>query len=80
MGGERGTSPVDAFAWGSIVLGGSLDVGSEFERRLSIGAYIACRLRGAVRDQLGESLRSSFFICHVSLGIKQSGPRKGHRL
>ncbi|CAL8471021.1 g10563 [Coccomyxa elongata] len=51
---EAGGSPVDAFAWGSIVLGGGpLDVGSEFERRLSIGANIACRLRGAIREQLG---------------------------
>ena len=54
---EAGGSPVDAFAWGSIVLGGGpLDVGSEFERRLSIGANIACRLRGAIREQLGGSL------------------------
>jgi hypothetical protein len=54
--GQAGdTSPVDAFSWGSIVLGGALDVGSEFERRLSIGANIACRLRGAVREQLGGS-------------------------
>ncbi len=54
---EAGGSPVDAFAWGSIVLGGGpLDVGSEFERRLSIGANIACRLRGAVREQLGDLL------------------------
>ena len=45
---------VDAFAWGGIVLGGPLDVGSEFERRLSVGAAIACRLRGAIREQLGE--------------------------
>ncbi|KAK9901261.1 hypothetical protein WJX75_003106 [Coccomyxa subellipsoidea] len=51
---EAGGSPVDAFSWGSIVLGGGpLNVGSEFERRLSIGANIACRLRGAVREQLG---------------------------
>ena len=50
----EGASPMDAFAWGSIVLGGPLDVSSEFERRLSAGAAIACRLRGAIRDQLGE--------------------------
>lgn len=49
----EGASPMDAFAWGSIVLGGPLDVSSEFERRLSVGAAIACRLRGAIRDQLG---------------------------
>lgn len=45
---------VDAFAWGSIVLGElPLAVDSEFDRRLSVGAAIACRLRGAVLDQLG---------------------------
>lgn len=45
---------MDAFSWGSIVLGGGpLAVGSEFERRLSIGANIACRLRKCIRDQLG---------------------------
>ncbi|GAB4815874.1 hypothetical protein N2152v2_002920 [Parachlorella kessleri] len=46
-------SPVDAFAWGSIVVGGPLDVGSEFERRLAKGAEIACRLRGALLSELG---------------------------
>ena len=47
--------PVDAFAWGSIVLGGMpLAVDSEFDRRLSVGAAIACRLRGAVFEKLGE--------------------------
>ena len=52
----EGAAPMDAFAWGSIVLGGPLDVGSEFERRLSVGAAIACRLRGAIRDQLGACM------------------------
>lgn len=28
---------------------------SEFDRRLAVGAGIACRLRGAVFDQLGEN-------------------------
>jgi hypothetical protein len=60
---EAGGSPVDAFSWGSIVLGGGpLNVGSEFERRLSIGANIACRLRGAVREQLGESVKGFVFL------------------
>ena len=45
--------PEDAFAWGSVVPGGPLDPGSEFDVRLACGAGIACRLRGAVRDQLG---------------------------
>ena len=51
----RAAAPVDAFAWGSIVIGGPLDVGSEFERRLAVGAGIACRLRGALQSELGES-------------------------
>ena len=51
---DVGGSPIDAFAWGSIVLGNQLDISSEFDRRLSIGASIACRLRGAIRQQLGE--------------------------
>ena len=51
---DAGGSPIDAFAWGSIVLGKQLDISSEFDRRLSIGASIACRLRGAIRKQLGE--------------------------
>ena len=41
------------FSWGSIVEGGPLQ-DNEFERRLAAGANIACRLRGAVREQLGE--------------------------
>lgn len=51
---DAGGSPIDAFAWGSIVLGKQLDISSEFDRRLSIGASIACRLRGAIRKQLGD--------------------------
>ena len=47
-------APVDAFAWGSIVVGGPLDVSSEFERRLAVGAGIACRLRGKLLEELGE--------------------------
>ena len=46
-------APVDAFAWGSVVVGGPLDIGSEFERRLAAGAGIACRLRGAIARELG---------------------------
>ena len=55
-GGDAG----DAFGWGSIVLGGPLDAGCEWERRLAVGAQIACRLRGAVRQQLGA--------CHATGG------------
>lgn len=43
-----------ATRWGGVVVDGPLRVDSEFERRLSVGAMIACRLRGAVREQLGE--------------------------
>jgi hypothetical protein len=39
--------------WGGVVIDGPLRTASEFERRLSVGAMIACRLRGAVREQLG---------------------------
>lgn len=49
---------VDAFAWGSIVEGGPLDTDSEYDRRLSAGAAIACRLRGAVREKLGNLPRA----------------------
>ena len=52
---DAGGSPLDAFAWGSIVLGNRLDISSEFDRRLSIGASIACRLRGAIRKELGDA-------------------------
>ena len=47
---------LDVFSWGSVVVGCPLDVDSEFDRRLAVGAKIACRLRGAVRDRLGVLL------------------------
>lgn len=74
---EAGGSPVDAFSWGGIVLGGGpLDVGSEFERRLSIGANIACRLRGAVRDQLGEPrLLQASCICNPDASDQRTHAR-----
>ena len=57
---------VDAFAWGSIVLGGQpLAVGNEFDRRLSVGAAICCRLRGAVIEKLGEQ-QSSIACCWLA--------------
>lgn len=58
-----GLSPVDAFAWGSIVVGGPLDVSSEFERRLAAGAGIACRLRGALLSELGAPTRLPVVLC-----------------
>jgi DNA polymerase eta len=53
-GGTRGGGDGDAFAWGSVVVGGPLDPGSEFERRLAAGAGLACRVRGAILDHLGR--------------------------
>ena len=38
---------------GNHVVGGSLDLDSEFERRLAVGAQLACQLRTAVKDKLG---------------------------
>ena len=46
------------FSWGSIVEGGPLQ-DNEFERRLAVGANIACRLRGAVRETLGAYRRQA---------------------
>ncbi len=59
-GGDRpgdGPGGTAGFGWGGIVVNGPLRVDSEFEQRLSVGAMIACRLRGAVREQLGEPRR-----------------------
>ena len=52
---------LDNFAWGSVVPEGPLQLDSEFERRLATGACIACRLRGAVRQELGE--RAMLCVC-----------------
>jgi nucleotidyltransferase/DNA polymerase involved in DNA repair len=50
-----GTEGLAAFGWGSVVVGAdALRPGNEFDRRLAAGAAIACRLRGAVHQQLGE--------------------------
>lgn len=38
----------------SVVIGGPLNPGSEFERRLGQGAGLAARLRAALFEQLGE--------------------------
>ncbi|KAK9829326.1 hypothetical protein WJX72_005200 [[Myrmecia] bisecta] len=51
--GHAGGDALQVFSWGSVVVGCPLDVDSEFDRRLAVGAKIACRLRGAIRDRLG---------------------------
>ena len=43
---------------GNHVIGGVLDLGSEFERRLAVGGQLACQLRAAVKDKLGKLLHS----------------------
>ncbi len=53
LGGGPAPSATAGFGWGGVVIDGPLRVDNEFERRLSVGAMIACRLRGAVREQLG---------------------------
>ena len=40
------------------MIGGALDLGSEFERRLAVGSQLACQLRAAVKDKLGKLLHS----------------------
>lgn len=47
-----GLKAAETFVWGSIVMGPPLDPGSEFDRRLACGAGIACRLRGAILEEL----------------------------
>ena len=47
---------LDSSTCGNHVVGGALDLGSEFERRLAVGAQVACQLRAAVNDKLGDSL------------------------
>lgn len=51
--GRDHNTHADAFAWGSIVPHVALDPGSEFDVRLAAGAGIACRLRAAIREELG---------------------------
>lgn len=38
---------------GNHMVGGFLDLDSEFERRLAVGAQLACQLRTAVKQKLG---------------------------
>ena len=67
-----GTEGLHSFAWGSVVVGGPLDEGSEVDQRLACGAAIACRLRGAVREQLGtrpRTTRMSWIMCLVFSSI-----------
>ena len=65
LGLRDGTEGLHGFAWGSVVVGGPLDEGSEVDQRLACGAAIACRLRGAVREQLGAWLRRIHFLLAV---------------
>eukprot|EP00891_Asterochloris_glomerata_P006033 jgi/Astpho2/6033/Aster-x1345 len=68
-GPEPPLSPgLDNFAWGSVVPEGPLQLDSEFERRLATGACIACRLRGAVRQELGFTCSAG--IAHNKLLAK----------
>ena len=53
---------MDAFAWGSIVEGGPLNPDNEYDRRLSVGASIACRMRGAIRDKLGDNFKNTYAV------------------
>ena len=62
---------IDAFAWGSIVEGGPLDTESELDRRLSVGASISCRVRGAIRERLGESVLARLYGPSRSLQRKE---------
>lgn len=48
---ERHVDPSTVFSWGSIVVE-KLDPGSEFDRRLALGAEISCRVRGAIMRDL----------------------------
>ncbi|KAA6422642.1 MAG: hypothetical protein FRX49_07502 [Trebouxia sp. A1-2] len=45
--------PLESPGCGNHVIGGALDLGSEFERRLAVGGQLACQLRAAVKDKLG---------------------------
>ena len=48
--------------------GGPLDTESECDRRLSVGASIACRIRGAVWEKLGEPPAPEFPACDAAAG------------
>ena len=72
-GAGASSSGVDAFAWGSVVVGGPLDVASEFERRLAAGAGIACRLRGALLREMGERLEAGARRC-AACAANGTGP------
>lgn len=50
--------PLESPGCGNHVIGGALDLGSEFERRLAVGGQLACQLRAAVKDKLGKLLHS----------------------
>ena len=44
---------LDSPECGNHIIGGSLDLDSEFERRLSVGAQLACHFRAQVKQKLG---------------------------
>ena len=64
---------------GNHVIGGVLDLGSEFERRLAVGGQLACQLRTAVKDKLGKLLHSvsqhSQIITVHAVCLKLTKPR-----
>lgn len=70
-----GADAAAAFAWGAIVMGdGPLDPAREADRRLAAGAGIACRVRGAILDQLCESCPSTSRACRGWGAVQQRGP------
>lgn len=58
---------LDSPECGNHVIGGSLDLDSEFERRLAVGAQLACRLRTAVKEKLGSADFAIAFVTVFSL-------------
>ena len=63
---------LDSPECGNHIVGGSLDIDSEFERRLAIGARLACQLRTTVKDKLGvQSTVCS--VWHAELAVLTVG-------
>lgn len=54
---------LDSPECGNSVIGGAIDLGSEFERRLAVGGQLACQLRTAVKDRLGECTSQCSLTC-----------------
>ena len=80
MVGASAAGGAHTFSWGSIVEGGPLQ-DNEFERRLAVGANVACRLRGAVREKLGARTSSSEAghqnLCQDAAPAPPLSPRAG---